>query len=216
MSFRRWITRAGALLGCSAILFAWTGSAAELSVGREHGLPGQTGVSMPVTLAPGAGEKVGGVQFELTFDDRYLHVETVSAGPAATRASKDLYFSTVAPGTVRVIVAGLNQNAVDSGVIAHALLDVMADAPHGEQPVSLGEAVLSDPAGRGIPVKGFSGAVVIGGAAASRGTAATEPARAPPAHARGRFEGKVALALLMGAIVFLGLGLRFARAPRKP
>ena len=215
MIYRRFF-RVTVVLAAFAVMAGGTSSAAKATVGREGGEPGDTQRAIPITLTLGAGEKVGGVQFDLAFDNATLSLREVSAGPAATAASKDLFSTAVSPGRFRVIIAGLNQNAIQDGVIANASFDIAADAASGEQPVSITGVVLSDPYGEKVPVDAFAGSIRVGG-----GDAAAPPMPLPDTPVGGRFGvGTVRYSTgVMAALALLGVAagmwiLSGARASR--
>ena len=145
----------------SLIMSISTCFAATLTVGQNSAIPTQTGVSVPVSLSSGTGEEVAAIQFDILFDYAILALTDVTAGPAASSAGKDISFSTVEPGRVRVIIAGLNQNVISDGAIANALFNVNRNAPGGEQSLSLSGVLLSDPNGVAVPSEGVSGRISI-------------------------------------------------------
>jgi len=136
--------------------------AATLSLGQQSGMPGDTDVSVPVSLCSAPGEEVAGAQFDIVFDDTILSLPDVVAGPAASDAVKYVYSSEFEPGMVRVIVMGLNQTTIADGVIAYALFTVADEASVGAQYLSLTQVLLSDPYGLAVPSESVSGSVYVG------------------------------------------------------
>jgi len=135
--------------------------AATVSVGSKNALPGQRGVSVPVSLASGAGEEVSAGQFDISFSSAVVSVVDVTAGAAAVSAEKDVSFSTIETGKIRVIFAGLNQNVVPDGVIAYVNCDVADTAPGGSQPLTLSGVLLSDPDGVEVSSTAVSGSIDV-------------------------------------------------------
>jgi hypothetical protein len=135
--------------------------AATVAAGNKSALPGQRGVSVPVSLSSGVAEEVSAGQFDISFSSAVVSVWDVTAGAAATSASKDVNFSTIEPGRIRVIFAGLNQNVIADGVIANVLFDIASGASGGEQPLTLSGVLLSDPNGIAVPSAAVSGSIDI-------------------------------------------------------
>ena len=148
------------LLACVAMTSPC--GAATLSLGQQSGMPGDTDVSVPVSLCSAPGEEVAGAQFDIVFDDTILSLPDVVAGPAASDAVKYVYSSEFEPGMVRVIVMGLNQTTIADGVVARALFTVADEAPVGAQYLSLTRVLLSDPYGLAVPSESVSGSVYVG------------------------------------------------------
>jgi len=157
---RRYIAAAFALY---AFAFGGASFAATTTVGAQNAAPGQSRVRLPVTLALGPGEKVGGLQFDLVFDANALELQEVATGPAAKAASKDVFSSPLSSGRVRVLIAGLNQNTIADGVVADAFFEVASRARAGSLPVAVKSVVLSDPFGNAVPAKRADGAITVRG-----------------------------------------------------
>jgi hypothetical protein len=151
-----------ALIAVLALIAAiGTCFAATLTVGQNSAIPSQNGVSVPVSLSSGVGEQVAAAQFDIMFSSAILVLSDATAGPAASSAGKDISFSTVEPGRVRLIIAGFNQNVIPDGIIANALFNVNRDAPGGEESLSLSGVLLSDPNGVAVPSESVPGRVSI-------------------------------------------------------
>ncbi|NIA15981.1 MAG: hypothetical protein GWP08_18105 [Nitrospiraceae bacterium] len=160
---RRRLTYTLALFALLAVLTPGTGLAATLSAGELSAAPGAPEIRIPIALEAGSRERVGGLQFDLTFDTDALSLKGVVVGAAAKDAAKDIYFSPLPSGSARVIVAGLNQNEIASGLVAEAIFAVAADVPQGEYEVRLDGVVLSDPFGNRVRVKAVAGLLQVGG-----------------------------------------------------
>lgn len=124
-------------------------TAAELSTRMKPGADGQGGVVAEIALNTSPEERVAGLQFDLLFNRDTVALGKVTAGPAAAAASKDVYCSAQRSGA-RVIVAGLNQNVLEDGVVAEVCL-YASSAAEKTEPVALTGVVLSDPFGRRVP-----------------------------------------------------------------
>jgi len=137
--------------------------AATLTVGSKSATPGETEVSVPLSLVSGPGEEVSGIQCDILFDADVLSLPEVAAGPAAIAAVKELNFENVNEGRVRVIIAGLNRNSVSDGVVAYALFDIADNAAGSEQRVVLEAVLLSSCYGVEVPSEAVSGSITIAG-----------------------------------------------------
>ena len=174
MRNRTILTRSTLIAVLSFIAAVATCFAATLTVGQNSAIPTQRGVSVPISLASGAGEQVAAIQFDILFDYAILALASITAGPATTSAGKDINFSAIEPGRARAIIAGLNQNVISDGTIANALFNVNRNAPGGEQSLALSGVLLSDPNGAAVPSESVSGrinieAIVPTGANGTRG-----------------------------------------------
>jgi len=188
-----------ALLTLLTVLTPGTGLAATLSAGECSAAPGTPEARIPVVLDVGSGERVGGLQFDLSFDTDVVSLKGVVVGAAAKDARKDIYFSPLPSGSARVIVAGLNQNEIASGLVAEAIFAVPTDVAQGEWAVRLGGVVLSDPFGNRVRVKVVAGSLRVGGGTKAVG---------PPAGATHN-TGWAAYAV--GAAVLVGAGFAWTR-----
>jgi len=108
-------------------------------------------ITIPITIIAEPHEQPASLQFDLSFDDTSFALLDVQVGDAAVLASKSVVFSESSPGTITVIVAGLNQNTITDGVVANISLcplNEVADA------TSLGfdTVVVSDPFGKSVDV----------------------------------------------------------------
>ena len=140
-----------------AILTISALSGATLTVGEATGAPAQTGVTLPVTLDGEVGDAVAAIQFDVLFDADSFMLGDMSVGKAAEDADKDLDYYEIAPGDVRVIIAGLNQLTIADGVVADASFDIHADALDGVYAVSLANVLVSDPYGSPVTCDGITG-----------------------------------------------------------
>jgi hypothetical protein len=103
----------------------------------------------PVSISLGETENVAGLQFDISLDSNVAQLMDVEAGPAAVGAGKDVVFSVLDGNTIRVLVVGLNQDQLASGVVANlyvAPLQQSAAAPL----LLLDGMIVSDPAGNAI------------------------------------------------------------------
>ncbi len=108
-------------------------------------------ITIPITIAAEPGEQPASLQFDLSFDGTSIALLDVQVGDAALQASKTLVFSESTPGTITVIVAGLNQNTIPDGVVANISfcpLNQVVDATG----LGFDSVVVSDPFGNPVDV----------------------------------------------------------------
>lgn len=106
-------------------------------------------IAVPIHIAPGDGDQMASLQFDLDFDAASVYVTSVEAGACASEAAKDVVFSRTAEGTVRVIVAGMNQNTLEEGVVATVYMQRVDDG--STTPVmELDSIVVADPVGNSV------------------------------------------------------------------
>jgi hypothetical protein len=156
-----------------------SGATATLTV-AEASAPSEGGaVAFPVSLLCPPGQRVAALQFDIEFDPSALKMpakDGVLAGTAAKAAGKQVNYSTVSPGTVRVLIVGFNQETVASGEVATFAFSVAHERPRALEPVHIRNAVLSDPNGNTVPVQGQDGGVRSAAAAVAAPSAASSAA----------------------------------------
>ena len=165
--FNRGSTRR--MLLCGGLLLAWTtaGHAAVVQVAPVMAdVPGGE-VSVPISLFLSPEEDASAVQFDLLFDAYGLALLEVNPGASALESDKTVGFNLVAEGTVRVVIAGLNQNILSSGTLAEAVFQVPSSPSPVTWCIGLARTVVSGPFGDSLPVEAISGYVAVGGSAAA-------------------------------------------------
>ena len=123
--------------------------ASELTL--EDPVVAEDWITIPVTIIAEPDEQPASLQFDLSFDDTSFAFLDVQVGDAAMQASKSAVFSESAPGTITVIVAGLNQNGIPDGVVANILfcpLNEVVDITA----LGFDTVVVSDPFGNPVDV----------------------------------------------------------------
>lgn len=143
------------VLGLAAVcVFRVAGAeGAALSIGTPSAIEDVYAVS--VFLTPGSGENVAGLQFNFQFSASQFSVTDVSAGTAAAAANKDVAFSQEGD-TLRVIVAGLNQEVMETGEVVVVYL-APKDAGATLDSLQLENAVFADPEGQSVPQSAAAG-----------------------------------------------------------
>ena len=134
---------------------------AALSVGSGSGRAGDTGISVPVTLASSDGAQVSGLNFELNFNTSSLSVSGATIGAAASSADKSLQATYPSAGKVRILIYGFNQTAIPNGTLANIVFNVNANASPGNSLLSLSDAAASDPGGASVLLNLSNGSFTV-------------------------------------------------------
>jgi len=147
-------------LGLGVIL-AELATGATLSGESLQAAPGAQNLALGFDLEVVTGERVAAVQFELVMDPSAIVFVGASAGPVAVAAGKSLSLNTLADGRFRVIIAGFNQNEIDSGRLLDTVLHVQPGAPGGVQAIRIERLVISNPNGTPVVAEGENGAIEV-------------------------------------------------------
>ena len=178
------------------VLFAASGLAQAqtigLTLGSASGAPSGT-VDIPVTLATN-GTSPSTLTMDITFDSSALTVSTVTAGAAATAASKDVSFNVPSAGLLKIVVAGINSSVMSDGALATIQFQIQAGATVGSSYALSGTATASDPTVPNpveIPASITSGAVSVVAVAPTTGslTVTVSPSTAVTAGAQWAVDG---------------------------
>jgi len=145
-----------------------------------------------VALASG-GEALSAVQFDISYQSQALAF-SVSPGSTLAAAGKSVWVSSPQSGVQRILIVGLNQNALMDGVLATLSVAIAGEAPPGMYPLGLTNAIASDPRGDPVPLSTGGGGVVV------PGTGVSAPAITAVANAASYAAGPVA----PGEIVVIG------------
>jgi hypothetical protein len=123
--------------------------------------PGYELANLAITLTLEPGDEVASGQWDLTFDISSLNLYAVQTGPAAEAAGKTVSFSELNEGTIRILVTGLNMDAVPDGVLARVLFAADSRTVEGESPLTLNNAILSNPYGTEVSSSAVSGVLTL-------------------------------------------------------
>jgi len=121
----------------------------------------QGSASVEVVFDP-AGQAISAVQFDISDQEQALTF-SVSPGSALAAAGKGLWLGDPAPGTKRILIVGMNQNALTDGVLATLSVEVIHGTAAGVCPLVLTNALASDPRGGPVPLSTNNGGVVVPG-----------------------------------------------------
>ncbi len=158
-------------------------SAASISL-TEVAVDARGGAMVEVALASG-GQWLSAVQCDISFPQQAL-AWSVSPGSGLASAGKSVWVSNPQPGLQRILIVGLNQNAIADGVLATLSVEVNAGTAPGGYPFGLTNALASDPNGGAVSLSTSDGGVVV------PGTGVPTPAIAAVANAASYTGGSVA------------------------
>jgi hypothetical protein len=162
---------------CATI--SWAGT---VTLGNADAASGDTALEVPLHFIAESGEEVAGIQVDIFFDGAALEITAAYDGASAIAADKDVRLNLLDDNTVRIIVAGFNQNVLSDGEVASIEFSISTDAAPGTYPVVLEELLLSDPFGQNISSTAVNGSITVTsgsggnteGETATEGEAATE------------------------------------------
>jgi hypothetical protein len=120
--------------------------------------PGET-ANLSIQFSPGS-ETVPGVQFDILYDPAQFTIAP-SAGPVAKAAGKGVPVARPIPGDLRVIIAGFNQTAIASGVIADLAVQVAANAKPNAENIRFDAVSAVDPDGKTLELRAKDGSLKV-------------------------------------------------------
>lgn len=134
-----------------------TTSGSAIAVGSVSGSLGSV-INLPITFTSGI-SPVSSLQFDLAIP-LGLNYASITVGSAASSAGKSVQANQNG-NNLRIIVFGLNQNAISSGLIATAQFNIDPNATFGSRTVTLSGMVASSPSATAVNVSGSNGEVKI-------------------------------------------------------
>ncbi|NIM96356.1 MAG: hypothetical protein GTO18_21875 [Anaerolineales bacterium] len=134
---------------------------ATLMGGEVSADVGQTGVIVPISLTSHSGASVAALNFDLSFDPGQVDVQAVTAGEAAVSAEKEVVHSSPSGNLLRVIVYGLNQNAIGDGVVVEITVDIRSDAQPGLASLIFEDAAAASPDASLVPLDLYDALITI-------------------------------------------------------
>lgn len=137
--------------------FANGGKSALFSMGISTSTRGQT-LQIPLSFVRGT-SGISSLQQDFVMPSSFTLV-SVAAGPSAIAAGKSVQMSTTG-GVSRLIIFGLNQTSIDSGIVAIATVRSTANIPLGIYSIGAINPVASDANGIGVPISAISGWVKV-------------------------------------------------------
>ncbi len=130
---------------------------ATLTVGAAATIAGAN-ADVTVDLATSSAS-VTGLQFDLQFSDSVAYV-SAGAGAAADAAAKSASGSAI-PGGARVILFGINSNAIGSGPVAIVRVAVAAGTAAGVIPIAITNIQITDASAQAVPSAGANGTLAV-------------------------------------------------------
>jgi uncharacterized protein (TIGR03437 family) len=146
-----------ALLAAAVFIACPCGFPATLSIANQTANQGQTAVA-PIVFAAG-GQTIAALQFDLQWDP----VLAVQVAPGITlgQGFKVLYPATPAPGILRCLIVGANQNALADGDILELFITAGSGAFPGAAQVRLTNVVAASDTGDPVAIQPASATVQI-------------------------------------------------------
>src|SRR5581483_4614134 len=139
-------------------------SSPSLAAGSSSGTPG-TAVTMPISFVPGS-TGVASLQCSISLPSGWS-IASSSAGPAAANGGKTV---DVNNANGMLIVFGVNQNTIGTGVLTNVKINIPSSATSGTYPVTISGTVFSALNGASV-----QGAASINGSVSIKSTISTAP-----------------------------------------
>ena len=155
-------------------------AAPGIAIGRALIVP-QSGALIDVAFVS-ADQAVTGVQFDIRYQPQVFSL-TPSLGSAGSSAGKTLYTSNPQPEVLRVLVVGLNQTPISSGVIVTLSIQVKAETTVGVYSLAIENTAASDAGERPVDLTASDGSLTVTAAAAGPVVAAVANAASYAADA---------------------------------
>lgn len=126
------------------------------SLGSVTGTKG-TNVSIPIKFTKGSG-LVASLQFDILFAG--LTFQGASIGPAGTAAGKSIVTNPITGG-IRLLIFGLNQTIIESGLLATFSWGIPSTSSSGIISLGVSGPVASNAAGIAVPLIVSTGMVIV-------------------------------------------------------
>lgn len=146
-------------IALTTALVSFESFAAILTVGQASANSNQSTVAVPLTLAISSNEKIAALQVDIGLDPNTMKLTGIAAGPAAAAAKKEVNCSPQTNGSVRIIIAGMNQNVMAGGVVATMTFRIKKDSQKGTLPLTLSGPLAADPVGATVKIAAQAGSV---------------------------------------------------------
>ncbi len=106
--------------------------------------------AIPIRVAPASAEQMASLQFNVSFNAANTSVVSIEAGAIASAALKDVIFSTISPGNIKVVVAGLNQDILQEGIVA--TMYMQSATTETTPAIEVSSLVGADPIGNSVDI----------------------------------------------------------------
>jgi hypothetical protein len=108
-----------------------------------------------IWLFPG-GQPVAALQFDIEFQNQ-VPVLSITPGFAVSGTGKAVFSADQRPGSVRILIAGVNQDALSSGAIATVSIGWDRGTGPAVYPIEVRNVAAADPSGNAVPVDSDTG-----------------------------------------------------------
>jgi cohesin domain-containing protein len=129
----------------------------SITVGSVQAAKGTT-ADVPIVFKSGT-TPVSTLQFDIQLPSG-ISFNSVTVGASASGAQKSAQ-SALINGGVRVLIFGLNQNQIATGVLVNMKLDVSSTSSSGKKTLPIVGIVGSDPAGGNVALVGTNGSISV-------------------------------------------------------
>ena len=143
----------------AVVLMGSAVSAADLSFQNTQASPGTTVVVNVEYRAQK--DQVAAMQFDVLFDPTEVAITAVNAGPASSDAGKVVASNLLAPGRMRVLIFGLNQNVIGDGIVASLTAVVAGETGQGPSRLDFDSVVGASPGATEISIRSHFGHIVV-------------------------------------------------------
>jgi hypothetical protein len=120
-----------------------------LTAGTGVGATGKT-VEIPIQLSATGNAAPAGFQMDLNYDTTRLTFASARMGAVSAAAGKSLASSAPQSGTARLLVSGVNQNAIASGIAAYASFTLSQQFTSGTSSIGVSSCSAVDSSGNPI------------------------------------------------------------------
>ena len=117
-------------------------------------------VSIPIEFTSGAPNRPAAINLEIIFPERDLALQSIQPGAALIAANKELYYHISENGILQIVIYGLNQDVLDSGVLATLEFVHLHQIP-GLYPVQIGTLVAASAQAQALDILPISGSIRI-------------------------------------------------------
>jgi Cohesin domain len=131
-----------------------------LSLGTPSAASPGSNVLLPLSLSS-SGSLVSGAEWTISYSSADFVAANLTAGPAATSATKNLECNSISAGSYACILTGLNQNAMSDGVVANLVLTLSSTTLATSSTVSVTEPSSSDPNGNTLATAASGSTVMV-------------------------------------------------------
>lgn len=164
---KKTLTRLAVCLAFTCCLPAVAAQSSRVDILSASGAAGAV-VQVPIYLESTGGAQPTGLQVDVGFNTAVLSYNNqVSAGAAAQAASKSVSANVISGGTLRIIVAGFNQNAIANGIVALAEFRIASGAAVSTTPLVASAVRVTNAQAQTIASTTGNGLILIGGGVSS-------------------------------------------------